>query len=375
MQELIDLRHKLHYLAEVSGEEKKTSELIKRQLEKTKPDKIITALGGEGLAAVFDSGKPGPRVLIRCELDALPIPEFISLEYGSKNDGKAHKCGHDGHMAIVSGLAGRMRGRMPTEGSVVLLFQPAEEIGKGAWWVITDPKFKEIEPDYAFALHNLPGFLKNQIIIRDGFFASASVGLIVKLHGATSHAAEPESGRSPALAVAQMIQNLSSLMQFHARLHEAVKVTIIHAKIGERAFGTTPGEGVVMATLRTHDQAVMEKLKKKSEQLAESIARTYDLDFEVEWDEEFPSTENDKECVDLIRECASELNLDIHEPAVPFPWSEDFGHFPAKYKGALFGLGAGEKHPVLHHPTYDFPDDILKTGIDMFERIIRKLSG
>jgi amidohydrolase len=375
MKELKNLRHKLHAAAEKSGAEANTAKIVSRYLDDFKPNRVIRKLGGHGIAAVFDGNEPGPRLLIRCELDALPIPETIKLDYGAPAGGVAHKCGHDGHMTIVLGLAPVLCAKPPRKGSVVLLFQPAEEIGKGAGRVIEDSKFAEITPDYCFALHNLPGFARHRIIVCEGFFAAASKGLIVRLRGATSHAAEPEKGNSPTLAVAQLINGFSSMPQFYAGMHEASKVTVIHSRVGEIAFGTSPGEGEVMATLRTYEQDIMERLSEKCLNLAVGIARANGLTYEIEWDEDFPATINNAQCAKLIKKCAAQLNLDIYKPEKPFPWSEDFGNFTLLYPGALFGLGAGENHPVLHHPTYDFPDEIIDTGVKMFEGLIRELTG
>ena len=372
-KELIDLRHKIHSLAEVSGNEMKTSATIKEFLQACSPKEIISDLGGYGLAAIYDSGKAGPRVLIRCELDALPIPETIEIDYGSASSTASHKCGHDGHMAIVAGLAPGLADKPLTKGSVVLLFQPSEETGKGAYRVLQDKKFKQLKPDYVFALHNLPGFPPGEVISREGFFAAASRGLKIYLKGETSHAAEPEEGKSPALAVAQLIQSLSAVPQYYTALHESSKVTIIHAEVGEVAFGTSPGRGQVMATLRSYSDDVMNRLVERCIKLAHDTARTYDLDLEIEWDEEFPSTVNDPDSVKLVEQCAIELGMQIHRPEYAFPWSEDFGHFTSRYPGALFGLGSGENHPALHSPFYNFPDDLIDIGRRLFQEIIIKV--
>ena len=374
-KELINLRHKIHSIAEISGNENNTAGTIKSFLQTYSPDEIITGIGGHGLAAIFDSGKPGPRVLIRCELDALPIPETIEIKYGSGSPTASHKCGHDGHMAIVAGLAPWLKDKPLANGSVVLLFQPAEEIGKGAYRVLQDNKFKQLKPDYVFALHNLPGFPLGQVISREGFFAAASKGLKIFLNGETSHAAEPEEGKSPALAVAQLIQSLSAVPQYYTALHESSKVTIIHAEVGEIAFGTSPGKGQVMATLRSYSDDVMNRLVERCIKLAHDIARVYDLELEVEWDEEFPSTVNDPKSARLVEECATEFGLEIHRPEYAFPWSEDFGHFTSRYPGALFGLGSGENHPALHSPFYNFPDNLIDIGTRLFREIIIKVIG
>lgn len=372
LPELKTLRHRLHAVAEVSGQEQQTAEMVSDFLSTTNPDQLLTNIGGTGLLATYDAKVSGPHVLIRCELDGLPIPDNIEADYQSKTAGVGHKCGHDGHMAIVAGIAKLLGDHPPQAGRVSLLFQPAEETGEGAARIIEDSKFRNIVPDYVFALHNLPGVKKHQVVVKDNTFAAASVGLIIRFKGATSHAAHPEEGKSPALAVAQTIQSFSAAPQFQVPLEKAAKVTVIHAEVGERAFGTSPGQGTVMATLRTYDDEVLKKLKDHCIQIAEGYADTFNLGIDVEWVEEFSATVNSAEAVEIIKAAADKTGAEIHHKTEPFSWSEDFGHFTGKYKGAMFGLGAGKEHPALHAQNYDFPDEIISTGISMFMQIINE---
>ncbi len=369
---LIQLRHTLHRIAELSGQEEKTAATISEYLKGTGCTTIVNHLGGHGIAAVYDSGQEGQEILIRSDLDALPIQDTPDLDYTSITEGVAHKCGHDGHMAILAGIAEHLKNNPVKHGKVILLFQPAEENGQGAAQVLADPVFAQFTPDMVFALHNLPGFEKGSVIVRDGTFACASKGVIIDLTGATSHAAQPEQGKSPALAVAELIHGLSALPQTTVALHEAVKVTVIYAKLGEIAFGTSPGKAQVMATLRAHDGNVLAKTGKHAERLAHSIAHMHELEVEINWTEEFPETFNDIHAASLVKNAARSLDLDVIEPPVPFPWSEDFGHFTHAYPGALFGLGAGKDQPALHHPTYDFPDELIQYGVDMWLEILRQ---
>jgi len=373
MMDNCELRKHLHSLPELSGREKNTSKIIVSFLEQYHPDDLITGIGGFGIAATFNGDRPAPKVLVRCELDALPIPETLEMDYHSEAANVSHKCGHDGHMAIVAGLAGRLREQSKGRGPVVLMFQPAEETGEGAQKVLDDPAFDRVKPDYVLALHNLPGFPLGQVIIREGTFASASSGLRIRLTGKTSHAAEPEAGNSPALAVAQLIQVLSAIPQFHTSLHQPAQVTVIHANVGEVAFGTSPGQGDVMVTVRAHTREVLDLLLEKATSYARHTAAMYGLDVSIDPTELFPPTDNDPEVVNLIKDAADEAGLGVNHRSIPFAWSEDFGHFTARYKGALFGLGSGERHPALHHPDYDFPDDLLEPGMTMFMKVIQKL--
>ena len=168
------LRRTLHEYAEPSGEEHRTAEIVRDYLQTFEPDDLLSQLGGHGLAAVYRSGKPGPLVLFRCELDALPIPETLTCDHASRTEGISHKCGHDGHMAIVSGLAPLLKKKRPQSGGAALLYQPSEEAGEGAARLLQDPSFRAIQPDYVFALHNLPGFPLGEVIWRDGVFSASS---------------------------------------------------------------------------------------------------------------------------------------------------------------------------------------------------------
>lgn len=369
---LVELRHTLHQHAEPSGEETETSSLVAEALSGLDPDDVITELGGEGVAAVFEGKEPGPTVLFRADLDALPIPDG-DLPYASKNAGTAHKCGHDGHMAIQVGVAGRLAEARPEKGRVVLLFQPAEETGQGATLVLDDPGFEPLRPDVAVATHNLPGFEKGAIIVRDGTFAAASSGIKVCLHGLTSHAGEPQNGRSPAPAVAALIQSWASVPQRRTGFNTQAQVTVVHARLGELAFGTSPGEAVVAATVRARTDEVLDALLERCERLAQGIAETFELELEIERVEPFPATVNETDVTELIADTANDLGLPVVQRKATFPWSEDFGHFTREFGGALFGLGAGEDTPALHHPDYDFPDDILEPGIAVFTALVPKL--
>ena len=189
MQNIIELRYLLHENAELSGKEVKTNEILNSFLENLHPDVHVRNIGGYGIAVIFKGKKPGKRVLIRGDIDALNIPE------GDRHC--SHRCGHDGHASIIAGLAQRLSEKRPEKGEVVLLFQPAEETGQGAKRIIADPLFEQIKPDVAFALHNIPGYPKNKVLLRKGCFAAGSLGLKLMFDGVTAHASQPETGHSP----------------------------------------------------------------------------------------------------------------------------------------------------------------------------------
>ncbi len=368
-------RHKLHQLAEVSNKEMKTAKQITAWLEETSPDSLHQNIGGSGVIAVYGKSNKGPRVMFRAELDGLPIPDPENLEYRSKNPDTGHKCGHDGHMTHLLGLAKWLHKKPPEHACVMLLFQPAEETGEGAARVIDDPVFKDLKPDYMVALHNLPGYEKHQVIVREGAFTSASIGMKYFLEGSTSHAAHPEDGNSPALAVAALINFLSGMAGNSFAEHTHALTTIVHARVrdGEPAFGTTPGKGAVMATLRAAENKVLEKMVRLSKKQAKALASAWDLGLQISDTEYFKTTINNKNLTRLLKEVTGELELPFHQPAWPFPWSEDFGRFSEVSEVLLFGLGAGRKHPQLHHRNYDYPDELLVSGIRLFISIAKRL--
>ncbi|MEO9460177.1 MAG: amidohydrolase [Lentilitoribacter sp.] len=375
LDELIKLRHELHQYPEVSGQEGQTTKRILHWLETCSPTQIITELGGHGIAAIFDSGQKGPSVLLRCELDALPIYEVGQPQWRSKSDGVGHLCGHDGHMSIMAGLARNFSDKPPKSGRVILLFQPAEEDGAGARAVIADPKFHKIKPDYSFALHNLPGMPLNHVGIKSGPLNFASEGLRIELSGKTSHASHPEDGTSPANAIAALIQKLPHLPKSLGKDESSALVTVVHASLGVNAFGVAPGDGLVMATLRSIDNALQSTLMAHAEELARQEAERHGLSIKLTHGEKFSDCTNDSEAADFIRKSARQAGRTIVELTKPYRWSEDFGLFGSISSSALFVLGAGENTPQLHNPDYDFPDKLIPTGMELFENIARDLCG
>ena len=304
-------------------------------------------------------------------MDAVPVHEEMNESHRSIHPGVSHKCGHDGHMAIMAGVAGELSRSRPEKGSVLLLFQPGEETGTGAERVLEDTAFRDFHPKMVFALHNLPGFPPGSVITTAGPFSQASRGLVIRLRGRSSHAGEPLLGISPAPSVASLIRGFEEL----CRHEDGIIVTLIHAVIGEVAFGTSPERAVVMATLRAPTVPLMDELSSRVISLVSETASSHGLDLETEWTEEFPPTVNSTEADSIVRSSAGLLGLELIEPEKPFPWSEDFGHFTERFGGALFGLGAGTATPSLHDPAYEFPDGLIGTGVAMFMKLIERIAG
>jgi amidohydrolase len=256
---------------------------------------------------------------------------------------------------------------------VVLLFQPAEEVEQGARDVVQSPAFAPIAPDYIFALHNIPGIPKGKIILRRGTFSAASRGMIIRLTGKTSHAAEPENGISPVRAIEGIIHGLSEIADNQSAFGDLALLTIVHIRMGEVTFGTTPGDAEVMVTLRAYENEDMQKMTRLAEQVVAEAAASGPLQYAISYVEDFPALVNDDQCVDLLEASVRKNGLAYEYGKQPFKWSEDFSYYTQSYKGGFFGLGSGPDQPQLHNPDFNFPDDILGTGLSVFQTLYHKL--
>ena len=375
IRELTSFRRELHRTPELSGEEAETAGTICGALTELAPDEIISGVGGHGVAAVYDSGMEGPTVLFRAELDALPIEEASGTDWSSEIPRKAHLCGHDGHMTILLALARLLSRRRPQTGRCVLMFQPAEEDGSGARAVVADPKFRNIRPDWAFAIHNEPGLPFGYVGIRPGLINCASRGLAISLTGRTSHAAEPELASSPVAALPEMLAALDDLGD-GGDLDDAFRLsTITHINVGEATFGITPGDATIFVTLRAgRDEAVTE-LQHAAERVISRLSDDHGFICGFEVHDDFAASMNDPEAVIKVCDAMEDLGIPFGEKGVPMRASEDFGAFGQTAKAAMLCLGPGEQHVALHQPEYDFPDDLIPVGARIFERILRNLLG
>ena len=390
--QLLSLRQELHKIAELSNQEYKTAQFVVRFLRKCNPSSVHQNIGNTGIIAIwenedFDSTKH-KTIAFRAELDALPIPELNDFDYKSEDDRVSHKCGHDGHMTILLGVATYLKehfDKIGKEGNrrIILLFQPAEETGEGALRMLEDERMQKLnlKIDYFYALHNIPSYEKNLIVCRSTTFAAASTGIIVEFEGKTSHAAQPQNGNNPALALSELTTSLYFLSEKiieQKRSKDFVLATVVDAVLGEIsrkdfkdiAFGVSPAKARICATLRSYLDEDLTLLSQKTEQKAQELAKKYDLKLEINYLEKFAATTNSERSVTSIKNAAKKLGLKYYDKEEPFNWSEDFGQFTQRFEGAMFGLGAGTDTPELHHSNYDFPDEIIQTGINMFVNLM-----
>lgn len=373
LKQLINLRKELHSKPEVSGDESNTAKRIVEELRKCNPDEIIEEVGGAGVIAKFSSKESSPvkSILFRAELDAISVNEETGLPYKSKKERLMHGCGHDGHMVILIGLAQYLKENRPTDINVYLLFQPAEETGEGAARVLADERFDKINVDHGFALHNLPGQIENSVVVKKGVFAAASTGVEVTFKGRSSHAAYPEEGLNPSVFISEFIQKAEAGFVDFKKADPSNKAVNTYIRLGEPAFGINPGTGQVGYTLRSPSDESLEEAVEVLVQLSEDMKKKFNGSIQIDRVEPFSSTVNSPKGYEAVKKAAEKLGLNVKELGKPFPWSEDFGEFRRKFPIVLFGLGAGVDSTPLHSEKYDFNDNLIEKGIEIFKRIIQ----
>lgn len=350
LQSIKTLRQRLHDCAELSGQEVKTKQLLMDFL-RAHTSCTLHPCGDGFYAAHRETAATKPAIALRADYDALAMPD------GSA----AHLCGHDGHAAALCGAAlmaeGQQLGR-----NVYFLFQPAEETGAGAEPCCT--LFDVEQVDEIYGAHNLPGFPLGQAVTREGTFACASRGVTLRFVGKPTHAAYPENGISPALAVGKLLCAVPALSD-PARYSGMTLCTVIGVNMGEKAFGAAAERAEVWLTLRGEHDKDLNKLFDDVIAFARAEAAEHGLGFAYEVQDVFPATENDPHCARKLLELSGGGVLDM-----PMRWSEDFGHYLNKKKGAFFGIGAGENHPPLHTEHYEYPDGLLQPAMDVFWKIM-----
>jgi amidohydrolase len=356
----VRLRHELHRHPELACRELWTKQHLIDFLKKHTSLEVVDR--GRWFYALYRAGGDKPNLAFRADFDALPLDETITLPYGSQCPGAAHKCGHAGHSAALAGFALELD-RKGADKNIYLLFQHAEETGEGA--VECAPLMDEKNISEIFACHNAPGLPKHAVGVKDGVACCASTGMIISLNGIPCHASQPEDGRNPAFAAAEIVRNIPGLTD-PSRYKGLVMCTVVCIDVGEKAFGMSAGSGRLMLTIRGENESEMEALKQKLMDTAKEEAGKYGLEYGFTFCDSFPETVSHSESVDKVRRAARRLGLTVLEGERPSRGSEDFGCFTKRTRGAFFTVGLGENHPPLHTVQFDFDDEIIPTVADLF---------
>lgn len=378
IEQIMELRKQLHRIPEHSMQEVKTKQMLMDFL------KLHTALEivdhGAWFYAVkraydrvttendktFDVSEVAAEIPEQMTEYKPPIAFRADMDAVCGKDGKpGHFCGHDGHSSVLCGLGLYLdSGKEPLAQDVYLIFQPAEEIGKGAELCRSLIKEKHIGEIYGF--HNIPGKPLGTVLVKDGTFACASTGLEIHMTGTPSHAAYPEAGRNPGYALARLLLQIEELTEHFNETRGFVRMTLIGMELGSKNYGVAASDGYLRLTVRSEGEQVFHDYLAEIRKLAEVMAQKEDLELSIKEIERFPSTDNHTEQVQKIRACAASQQIPYIELPEPMRWSEDFGWYLQETKGAFFGIGDGEDYAQLHTEHFEFPDAILETVVTMF---------
>lgn len=381
LEEIINLRHQLHAHPELSLQEHWTKQTLMEFLAEHTCLEVVDR--GRWFYAYHSCGKPEARAIaFRADFDALPIKETAEetgISYPSQNPGVSHKCGHDGHSAALAGLALELWGQQERDGTwqpdsqdVYLIFQHGEEIGAGGQECAQLIKEKGISQVYA--VHNRSGYPKGSIVLKNGTVQCASKGLTVSLTGSPAHASQPEDGRNPVQAIAELVLAVNETAK-QENYEDLVMATIVQVTAGHKNFGIAASEGEVSMTLRGARESELQRLEQSIRSQAATLARRHGLSVSFQEQDVFPETVNDSACVALAAQAARRIGLEVIPMKELFRASEDFGYYLKACPGAMVYVGNGEDYPQIHTAEYDFNDEILETIVDFFKNLLYILQG
>lgn len=368
LPELRRIRHDLHQHPELGFEEHRTQELVRAWLSEHGYEP--TACAGTGLVADLRPGS-APRLALRADLDALPIHENLDVPYRSVHEGVAHKCGHDGHTAILMGVAALLASvRDDVQGNVRLLFQPAEEgvRGGGARVMLAEGALEGVSEVYG--LHNWPGFPKGEVRVKPGPVLAQVDNLELRLVGEGGHGGQPHRCRDPIVAAAQTVTALQTVVSRSVAPNQSAVLTVGCLQAGT-THNVIPKTADILGTIRTFDAGVREQVHRRVREIVAAVAQAMGVEAELQIRPEYPVLSNDEQQAALVREVATRVlgPGKVSEEGLPLAVSEDFAFFAEAIPAAYFFLGAGQggrETPGCHHPDFDFDDDLLATGVRMF---------
>jgi amidohydrolase len=373
--EMVSWRRDLHANPELGFAESRTSTFIQERLHSFPVDEIHTFTGTGVVAVIHGRGDAGQAIGLRADIDALPIPEESGVPYASTNPGVMHACGHDGHTSMLLGAAKYLAATRKFKGTAYLIFQPAEEIGGGRQ-VVEDGLFDRFPMQRIYGMHNMPSMPLGEFRWRNGNIMAAANFFEIRITGLGAHAAEPHFGIDPIVAGSSLVSALQTIVSRSVDPKHAAVVTVgsFHAGL---AANVIPREAVLKGTARWFDAGVGETMQRAIVRLAKCVAESYGATAEVEMHMVAPATVNDEDAMALARRAATAVAgpARVAELAHPIMGAEDFSYMLGVKQGAYIMLGAkrpGQINPMLHHPCYDFNDEILSTGAAYWATLVEQ---
>jgi amidohydrolase len=362
---VINTRRDLHRIPEVGYTEEKTSAYVADYLRREGLE-VQTGIAQFGVLGLLQGGKPGPTLLIRADMDALPLQEETGLDFASTHDGVMHACGHDAHVAmglVAATVLKKIRDEL--SGTVKFVFQPAEEGPGGAEPMIKAGVMENPKVDYAIGCHVWPEIPEGTIGVRSGPFLAAMDRFDLKIIGKGGHGAMPQMCVDALEIGTQVVNALQRISSRHMSPLEPVVVTVGSFHAGT-AFNIIPAEAVLSGTTRTFNLDVWHSWEERLEKVIRGVCDSMGADFEFKFSKGYPPTVNDHGMSELVRRCAAEVVGPDHvvEPAKTMG-GEDMSFFLQQSKGCFFALGAGyEGGAPVHNPKFAFNEDILALGVE-----------
>jgi len=375
------LRRDIHAHPELGFQEQRTSDLIANTLTAWGIP-VQRGLGRTGIVGVVRNGSAARAVGLRADIDALPITERNTFAHASVHSGRMHACGHDGHTAMLLAAAGYLADHRDFDGTVYLIFQPAEEGGGGAREMISDGLFERFPMEAIFGIHNWPGLEVGQFALRSGPVFASSNDFRITIHGRGAHAAMPHNGIDPLPVACQMVQAFQTIISRNKRPIDAAVISVSMIEAGE-AINVVPDTCHLQGTVRTFTVEVLDMIERRMRQVAEATCQAFETRCDFTFRRNYPPTVNHERETQFARELLNSLvgaeNVKEFEPTMG---AEDFSYFLLEKPGCYFLIGNGDgSHRsgahgggpcMLHNPSYDFNDQLIPLGGSMWARLAEK---
>jgi hippurate hydrolase len=368
---LVSFRRDIHANPELAYEEHRTAKKIAEALSELGLE-VHTGIGRTGLVASLKVGNSDRTIGLRADMDALPIHEETGLPYASRHPGVFHGCGHDGHVSMLLGAAQHLANTRRFDGTVHFIFQPAEEGEAGARAMIEDGLFERFPCDRVFAFHNWPDLPAGTISTRSGPIMAAADKFEILVEGRGGHAAMPHQTPDAILAASDLVTQLNSLVSRRISPMSTAVLSVTQIE-GGSSHNVLPAAVRVVGTVRTFDADVQDRIEESLRLVAEGVAVASGTRMTVNYNRYYPATINNAQAVEEALKASAGV---AHTEVAPHPafTSEDFGFMLQACKGAYIwlGQGRGDNDVPLHHPHYDFNDDVLATGIRLHVALVER---
>jgi len=378
---LAALRRDIHAHPELGYQEERTAALIADTLGRW-GIAVHRGLGGTGVVGSVRNGSATRAVGLRADIDALPVTERNTFAHASVHAGRMHACGHDGHTAMLLAAARHLAAHRNFDGTVYLIFQPAEEGGGGARAMIRDGLFERFPMEAMFGIHNWPGLPVGQFAIRSGPVFASSNDFKITIHGRGAHAAMPHNGIDPIPAACQMVQAFQTIISRNRPPLDAAVISVTMIRAGE-ATNVIPESCELRGTVRTFTIELLDIIEERMRRITKATCEAFATGCEFEFRRNYPPTVNHARETAFTREVLGELvgaeNVGEFEPTMG---AEDFSYFLQEKPGCYFVIGNGDgTHRsaghgggpcMLHNPSYDFNDELIPLGGSMWVRLAER---